>query len=582
MHKNGDRVPGRADDHEDRRFRARRRSPATCATSPTASRPRRSCARRARASSRSPTPSGGGSSATSTTARSSGSRRCCSPSAGCARDAAASATRCSTSRSTSSRRASRRSASSRAACTRRCSRSAGSSPALEALALRAPVPVELAARARPAGCRSRSRPPRTTSSPRRSRTSRSTPARTGRRPGATDERRAARRGRRRRRRRGGSEGDGLRGLADRVEALGGTLEVDSPAGRRHARRRAPARRLTTLDGRAPPTRSLDTQAATAIRDLNRVSYSAEAPSPEDAHETRIDEARDLCDRCRLAARRGRGCGGDGEHGHARRRGREHGEGRIHLLAHGRARRASAPRSSRASSSGSRISRARTNTCGGHKLAVTYVDDQTNPANAVTAAKDLIGQGYKIIAGSTSSGVGAAGRADRRPEQHPVHLRAGRGRRDHRAQPVHVPRRPAELPGRPDRGEHPAAEVRRQEGRRLRARTRRSAQGNFAAGQAGHRRQGPHGLEDPRPVPATDFTPFAQQVKNANADLVFVAWAGTNAAAMWQALDQQDVLDTTTVITGLAERVQLPDVRADRRPEGEAALALRLPGRRRTR
>ena len=27
------------------------------------------------------------------------------------------------------------------------------------------------------------------------------------------------------------EGEGLRGLADRVEALGGTLELDSPAGR---------------------------------------------------------------------------------------------------------------------------------------------------------------------------------------------------------------------------------------------------------------------------------------------------------------------------------------------------------------
>src|SRR4051794_23250261 len=37
------------------------------------------------------------------------------------------------------------------------------------------------------------------------------------------------------------------------------------------------------------------------------------------------------------------------------------------------------------------------TCGGHKLAVTYVDDQTVPANAVSSAKDLIGQGYKIIA-----------------------------------------------------------------------------------------------------------------------------------------------------------------------------------------
>src|SRR4051812_3057329 len=40
-------------------------------------------------------------------------------------------------------------------------------------------------------------------------------------------------------------------------------------------------------------------------------------------------------------------------------------------------------------------------CGGHKIDVSYVDDQTNPTAAVTAAKDLIGQGVKIIAGSTS-------------------------------------------------------------------------------------------------------------------------------------------------------------------------------------
>ena len=73
------RVPVRADDHPDRR-RATRCSPATCATSPSASAPRRSCAPRARGSSRPPTTRGGGSSATSTTARSSawsGSRSTC-------------------------------------------------------------------------------------------------------------------------------------------------------------------------------------------------------------------------------------------------------------------------------------------------------------------------------------------------------------------------------------------------------------------------------------------------------------------------------------------------------------------------
>lgn len=56
-----------------------------------------------------------------------------------------------------------------------------------------------------------------------------------------------------------------------------------------------------------------------------------------------------------------------------------------------------------------------------------------------------------------------------------------------------------------------------------------------------------------PLSATDFTPFAQQAKQANPDLLFVAWAGTTAGAMWRALDQQGVLDQTTVVTGLAER-----------------------------
>ena len=56
-----------------------------------------------------------------------------------------------------------------------------------------------------------------------------------------------------------------------------------------------------------------------------------------------------------------------------------------------------------------------------------------------------------------------------------------------------------------------------------------------------------------PFQAADLTPYAQQLKNANADLVFVAWAGSNSAAMWQALDQQKVFDTADVATGLANR-----------------------------
>ena len=49
-------------------------------------------------------------------------------------------------------------------------------------------------------------------------------------PRARERPRADRGARRRRRRRGAGPGTGLRGLADRVEALGGWLEIDSPAG----------------------------------------------------------------------------------------------------------------------------------------------------------------------------------------------------------------------------------------------------------------------------------------------------------------------------------------------------------------
>ena len=44
-----------------------------------------------------------------------------------------------------------------------------------------------------------------------------------------------------------------------------------------------------------------------------------------------------------------------------------------------------------------------------------------------------------------------------------------------------------------------------------------------------------------PFGAADLTPYAQQLKNSNADAAFVAWANTtNAAAMWQSLQQQGI------------------------------------------
>jgi branched-chain amino acid transport system substrate-binding protein len=56
-----------------------------------------------------------------------------------------------------------------------------------------------------------------------------------------------------------------------------------------------------------------------------------------------------------------------------------------------------------------------------------------------------------------------------------------------------------------------------------------------------------------PLSAQDFTPYAQRARQANADLMFVAWAGTTAPAMWRALQQQGVIRSTRIATGLDQR-----------------------------
>ncbi len=61
-----------------------------------------------------------------------------------------------------------------------------------------------------------------------------------------------------------------------------------------------------------------------------------------------------------------------------------------------------------------------------------------------------------------------------------------------------------------------------------------------------------------PLSAQDFTPFAQQIKQQRTDLLFVAWAGTTAPAMWRALDQQGVFSSVDkVVTGLDQRASYP-------------------------
>ncbi len=80
-----------------------------------------------------------------------------------------------------------------------------------------------------------------------------------------------------------------------------------------------------------------------------------------------------------------------------------------------------------------------------------------------------------------------------------------------------------------------------------------------------------------PFGAADLTPYAQQLSNSGADAAFVAWANTtNAAAMWQSLQQQGVSKKMTLITGLANRASY-DALGPLVPGRHAAVALRLHG-----
>ena len=193
----------------------------------------------------------------------------------------------------------------------------------------------------------------------------------------------------------------------------------------------------------------------------------------------------------------------------------------------------------------------TNRINGRPVQVTYVDDAGDPAKAVSAARDLIGQGYKILGGSTSSGV--AVQMAPLAAQNQILFISGPAATD----AITGANRYTFRAGRQSTQDVLAAKgiLGRSVGRNVVVFAQDSVfgQGNVAAvrailGGAGHRVS-----SILVPLSAQDFTPFAQRASQANPDLLFVAWAGTTAPAMWRALEQQGVIRGTTVATGLAER-----------------------------
>jgi branched-chain amino acid transport system substrate-binding protein len=191
------------------------------------------------------------------------------------------------------------------------------------------------------------------------------------------------------------------------------------------------------------------------------------------------------------------------------------------------------------------------TVNGRKLELTLVDDATDPTKAVAAGRDLIGKGYKILAGSVSSGV--ALQMAPLAEQNKILFISGPAATD----AITGINRYTFRSGRQTYQDvKTAATFLRGVGRKVMVFAQDSAfgVGNYAAVNSIVGAQGHAVNRLLVPLSAQDFTPFAQQVKQANPDLLFVAWAGTTAPAMWRALEQQGAFGVSNKITtGLAER-----------------------------
>ncbi len=191
-------------------------------------------------------------------------------------------------------------------------------------------------------------------------------------------------------------------------------------------------------------------------------------------------------------------------------------------------------------------------CGGYTINPIYVDDATDPATAVNAAKNLIGQGVKILAGTDSSGI--ALQLAPLAAQNDVLYISGPAAADQ----ITGLNRNTFRAGRQTyqdvldaAGFFPPKTT----GKKVVVFAEDTAfgQGNYAAVAQVFGGKGHSVSKILVPFGAADLTPYAQQLKNANADLVFIAWAGANGPAMWQALQQQGIAKQTTLITGLANR-----------------------------
>lgn len=191
---------------------------------------------------------------------------------------------------------------------------------------------------------------------------------------------------------------------------------------------------------------------------------------------------------------------------------------------------------------------------GRPVELRVVDDGGDPGKAISAATNLVGQGVKVLAGTASSGI-AVQMAPFAQENDVLYI-SGPAASD----AITGVNKNTFRSGRQTYQDVATAASLLEDvkGKVLVfAQDTEFGQGNVKAVQAVLGAKGATVQPLLAPATATEFTPFAQQIKTAKPDLLFVAWAGETSSAMWQSLQQQGVFEATTVTTGLGDRATYP-------------------------
>ena len=193
----------------------------------------------------------------------------------------------------------------------------------------------------------------------------------------------------------------------------------------------------------------------------------------------------------------------------------------------------------------------TGAIGDRPIEFIFEDAAGDPAQATSVVTDLIGQGVNVIAGTVVSGI--ALQVAPLAEQNDILYISGPAAADG----VTGINRNTFRAGRQSYQDVATAAgfLEDVEGQSVTVFAQDTAfgQANVAAVEAVLGSQGATVDSILVPEGTSDFTPFAARVNEDTPDLLFVAWAGETAAAMWESLGQQGVLEATTVVTGLADR-----------------------------